>query len=323
MNDMKINITINDGLLISLLDNLREEGTNKIAQPHLIVGENGSGKTFLLNRLFAEIEKKTEISLTPVFIEGKVVFSTEDFWRQCASSLQIQTGVTTFEEILSWQKRNSHRIILLVDNIQYYFNRTGNDEHFNLRGKLNRPGAPAVIATSDKVLPAFTDYNAAFFDGFKISYMKSLTPSDIQKIVATGTDMTRLKNLMSYLPQTPRALLIVLGILDISNNSETDIALLKDYFSLYCQTEYDKCAVQIQKILSALANMNNGGTLQDIRQMTGEDNGKLSPYLKSMIDKKLINKESKTPRSGKYTIANPLLKLWLQNSIKTPPPFWQ
>ena len=98
MNDMKINITINDGLLISLLDYLREEGTNKIAQPHLIVGENGSGKTVLLNRLFAEIEKKTEISLTPVFIEGKVVFSTEDFWRQCASSLQIQNQQTDSAE---------------------------------------------------------------------------------------------------------------------------------------------------------------------------------------------------------------------------------
>lgn len=227
------------------------------------------------------------------------------------------------KEYCHGRKKNLRRIILLVDNIQYYFSRTGNNEHFNLRGKLNRPEAPAVVATSDKVLPAFTDYNAAFFDGFKISYMKSLTPSDIQKIVATGTDMTRLENLMSYLPQTPRALLIALGILDCSNDSATDIALLKDYFSLHCQTEYDKCAVQIQKILSALSNMDNGGTLQDIRKMTGEDNGKLSPYLKSMIDKKLINKESKTPRNGKYTIASPLLKLWLQNSIETPSPFRQ
>ena len=67
MNDMKINITINDGLLISLLDYLREEGTNKIAQPHLIVGENGSGKTFLLNRLFAEISKAKWFSPPKIF----------------------------------------------------------------------------------------------------------------------------------------------------------------------------------------------------------------------------------------------------------------
>ena len=311
---MKIDITINDDLLLSLLDYVRKEEVNKTAQPHLIVGESGSGKTFLLNRLFTEIKRKPELSLTPVFVEGRTVFSTEDLWRQCVSFLQIQTDVMTFEEILSWQERHSRRIVLMVDNIRYYFSRTGNDAHFNLRGKLNRPGAPVVIATSDHVLPVFTDYNAAFFDGFKISYMKPLTFQDIRKTVRPDIDWDRLENLMSYLPQTPRSLSIVLGILEISDDSKTDILLLKDCFSVYCQTIYDGCVVQVQNILSALANMDNGGTLQDIRRMTGQDNGKLSPYLKLMVDKKLIKKDAETPRKGVYAIVDPLLKLWLQNN---------
>ena len=314
MNIHKIDITINDGLITSFFEKIKKEGINKTAQPHLIVGESGSGKTLLLKRLFSEIKKEPTMPLTPVFIEGKTLFSTEDLWKRCAAIMQIQTDTQSFEDLLSWQKAHSRRIVLMVDNIQYYFNRTGDDEHFNLRGKLNKAGAPIVMATSDKVLPAFTDYKAAFFDGFKISYIKSLTPSDIQKAAPTDTDIMRLEKLMSYLPKTPRSLYIALGILENSNDPETDITLLKDYFSLYCQTEYDGCVVQVQKILAALATMENGGTLQDIRTATGQGNGKLSPYLKSMIDKKLINKEAKTLRGGRYTIANPLLKLWLQDS---------
>lgn len=312
---MKIDITINDGLLVSLVDYLQKEDMNKIAQPHLIVGESGSGKTFLLKRLFAAIERDTNMPLIPVFVEGRTIFSVGDLWKKCASALQIQADTIAFEDVLLWQEKYSCRIILMIDNIQYYFRRTGNDEHFDLRGKLNKRGAPVVIATSDSVLSAFTDYNAAFFDGFRILYMKTLTQSDIRNIVTSDIDIVRLENLMSYLPKTPRSLLIALGILDISNDSKTDIIFLKDCFSLYCQTEYDGCVLQVQKILSALANMNNGGTLQDIRKMTGQDNGKLSPYLKSMLDKKLIKKESRTLRGGRYTIANPLLELWLREHI--------
>ena len=310
---MNINfLTINDGLIASFFDYLKREDVGKSAQPHLIVGGSGSGKTFLLRKLSVMIEERLGASLRPVLIEGKMLFSTDDIWRHCASCLQIRGGSAAFEDILSWQKEHSCRVVLLVDNMQYYFNRTEGSEHFSLRGKLNRPGTPVIMATSDKVLPAFTDYNAAFFDGFKISYIRPLEMSDVQAVVAQGTDMGRLEKLLSFLPRTPRSLLVVMGILSVSNDSRTDAALLRDWISPYCQARYDECVGQVQKILSALAQMEDGGTLQDIREMTGDDNGRLSPYLKLMVDKGLVDKEAKVVRGGRYTIADPLLKLWLR-----------
>lgn len=258
------------------------------------------------------IEERLGASLRPVLIEGKMLFSTDDIWRHCASCLQIHGGSAAFEDILSWQKEHSCRVVLLVDNMQYYFNRTEGSEHFSLRGKLNRPGAPVIMATSDKVLSAFTDYNAAFFDGFKISYMSPLAMSDVQAAVPRGTDMGRLEKLLSCLPRTPRSLVVAMGILSVSNDSRTDAALLRDWISPYCQARYDECVGQVQKILSALAQMEDGGTLQDIRERTGDDNGRLSPYLKLMVDKGLVDKEAKVVRGGRYTIADPLLKLWLR-----------
>lgn len=209
---------------------------------------------------------------------------------------------------------DSCRTVLLIDNIQYYFERTDNTEQYNLRGKLNKAGAPILIATSDKVLPAFTDYESAFFEGFKISYIRPLAVTDYSMFVGNETNMTRLENLMSYLPKTPRSVQIAAKIIEDSASPETDIMLLIDNFSFYYQAKYDDYVVQIQRILSAIARAEDGVSLQEIRQMTGQDNGKISPYLKLMADRKIIDKTSKTQRGGIYTIADPLFRLWLQTN---------
>lgn len=235
--------------------------------------------------------------LKPVFIGGKELFSTDDIWKFCPL------------------QDDSCRTVLLIDNIQYYFERTDNTEQYNLRGKLNKAGAPILIATSDKVLPAFTDYESAFFEGLKISYIRPLAVTDYSMFVGNETDMKRLENLMSYLPKTPRSVQIAAKIIEDSASPETDIMLLIDNFSFYYQAKYDGYVVHIQRILSAIARAENGVSLQEIRQMTGQDNGKISPYLKLMADRKIIDKTSKTQRGGIYTIADPLFRLWLQTNV--------
>ena len=50
-------LTINDGLIASFFDYLKREDVDKPAQPHLIVGGSGSGKTFLLRTLSVMIEE--------------------------------------------------------------------------------------------------------------------------------------------------------------------------------------------------------------------------------------------------------------------------
>lgn len=290
-------VTASNDIVKSIVDYLAKENINKTAQPNLIIGENGSGKTFLLKKLYTHIAEN-ELRLHPIFIEGKKLFSTDDIWRHCMPS-----------------QEKSHRIVLLIDNIQYYFTRTCNEEQYKLREKLNKAGAPILVATADKVLPALTNYNAAFFEGFKISYIKPLTESDFKTLLPQKTDMARFEILMSYMPKTPRSLLIATRILKMSDSSATDINFLVDYFSIYYLAKYNGYVTQIQRILSAIANAENGVSLQDIRKTINQDNGKISPYLKIMVDQKILNKLSKTQRGGIYYISDPLFKLWLQKMI--------
>ena len=289
-------VVINNDIFTSIFSYLLKEDRDKIAQPNLIIGEKGSGKTSLLKRMYFSIENSAKW-LKPVFIDGKSLFSTDDIWKFC--SLQD----------------DSCRTVLLIDNVQYYFERTDNTEQYNLRGKLNKAGAPILIATADKVLPAFTRYESAFFEGFKISYIRPLVVTDYSMFVGYEADMTRLENLMSYLPKTPRSVQIAAKIIEDSASPEMDIMLLLDYFSFYYQAKYDSYVVQIQRILSAIARPENGVSLQEIRQMTGQDNGKISPYLKLMADRKIIDRTSQTQRVGIYTITDPLFKLWLQTNV--------
>ncbi len=307
-------LPVNVDVYTSLTNYLSKEDNTKTAQPNLIVGESGSGKTFLMKRLYGRIKDDMANILFPIIIDGKSLFSTDDIWNQCALYLNIDGGNDCFETILKWQEINSKRVVLFIDNIQYYFGRTDNTEQYGLRGKLSRSGAPIIIASSEMVLPAFTKYDAAFFDGFKINYLKPLSISNVKTITCGVYDIKRLENLMAYMSKTIRSMFIAIEILEKSNDSANDLVFLSDYFFSHFKEKYDMTSMQMQRILSALSQKDSGLTLSEIRKITRQENGKISPYLKLMADQRLINKKSKSLRGGIYYIIDPLFKLWLRNN---------
>ena len=95
--------------------------SSKTAQPKLIVGGVGCGKTFLIKRLQSTIKKDCSKALYPIVIDGKSLYSTNDIWTQCASMLNIEENDDYFNGIIKWQECNLKRVVLFIDNIQYYF----------------------------------------------------------------------------------------------------------------------------------------------------------------------------------------------------------
>lgn len=308
-------LPINEDIYDSLVNSISREDTAKAAQPSVIVGDSGCGKTFLIKRLYNTLKEDDRNMLYPVILEGKSLYSTNDIWEQCASSLNITSGEDYFNDILEWQDRQSKHIILFIDNVQYYFNRTDNTEHYGLRSKLNKAGAPILVASSEKVLPAFTEYDAAFFDGFKIIYFKPINVSNVKYLVNKEYDICRLEKMMDYLPQTIRSVLIANGIIENSNDSSQDISFLLDYFYYKYLAKFNTLTAYGQRILSALSKVGSGLNLAEIREMTGLKNGKISPYLTLMADQKIIIKTTATLRGGKYSILDPLFKLWLRHNL--------
>jgi hypothetical protein len=55
--------------------------------------------------------------------------------------------------------------------------------------------------------------------------------------------------------------------------------------------------------------------LKEIREMTGQENGQISPYLKMMTDQKIVERMAKKQRGAKYRIIDLLFRLWLNRNV--------
>jgi hypothetical protein len=64
-----------------------------------------------------------------------------------------------------------------------------------------------------------------------------------------------------------------------------------------------------------LSTSESGLTLQGIRDLTGQESGRLSPYLKLMTDQGLIEKEASMKRGATYQISDSLFAVWLRKNI--------
>lgn len=300
---------------LSLLENgLSNEDPSRAAQARMIVGEFGSGKTFLLARLFQSVKTGMLEQLVPVVIEGKRVFSSDDIWSECARMLDSQ-DIPDYDGILNWQAKSNKRILLLLDDIGYYFRRSEKADQYALRGKLNKAGAPIIVASCDKVLPAITDYDAPFFDGFRLHYLKPIQISSFLNTSDFDYDSSRMERMMTYLPSTIRSLIVAREIIRKSEDRNKDLICLVDHFHMYFKEVFDSLSVQTQRLLICLASADSGLTLAGIRNAVHQDNGRISPYLKLMTDSKLIRKDSKTQQGNLYTVSDPLFKRWIQIKI--------
>lgn len=279
----------NEQVFKTALQTLQKEiKGNKAGQPQIIIGTQGSGKTFLMRMLFDAISTIPEKK--PVWIDGRAVFSNEDILRVS----------------------NTGRSVLFVDDFNYYLRRATNAEQFALRGALSVKDGPILIASAPTVLPQLTNYGAAFFEGFRFLYLKPLSEKDYLALIGgTTLQRQRAKALFKYLPKTPGATLMVGNLLKESNSPEEDLRLLTKRISPLYQSKFDALLPQQQRILCALSGETKGLQLSGIRNKTGQETGKISPYLTQMLEGGLLSKETQSARGGIYRISDPLFELWL------------
>lgn len=277
-----------------ILKEILRENPRDIAQPHLIVGENGSGKTTLLKQLGQAIQNSSGAFKT-LMLDGRKVFGNQD----------ISDALSSISD------SHKKRIVLLLDDIDYYLERCDNTEQFALRAKVMQAGAPILIASANSVKPQLTNYESAFFDAFRIHYLRPLTSEENLSLLPPDTDQERAGKLMAYLPRTIQSVQTCKSILEQSTSAQQDLDLLVQRFSESCKMRFDSYPHQAQRILCALAPYEQGLPLQGLRENTRQTSGQLSPYLKLMVDKNLLLKDVKGQRGATYRMSDPLLRQWL------------
>ena len=350
-------------VLDRILADLRAEKPESRAQHHLIVGQRGMGKTMLLARIAADL-RTGELAgqfIPLVFAEEQYsVDRLSKFWLNCLDSLadasefanqpetvaQIDSTVTRLKARLTGAVRNDEslakealdafleaaqstgqRPILLVDNLQLVFERLSKAQQHSLRELLMRPGSPILVGASPSPPPESRDYGAAFYDHFKVHYLRPLELEEMRALMlhlaeASGRDDVRnrvlqhparlavLRQLTGGNPRTTVTLFFLYAE-DFAPTVFGDLENLLDRVTPLYKSRFEELTPQQQVIASAIANawdpVTGSALAEDTRLPAGTISSQLDRLEKTgFIEKVELFGESRTG----YQIAERFFNIW-------------
>ena len=290
-----------------IVADLAAEKPKSRAQHHLIVGQRGMGKTMLLARIAAELRTKAALSerfIPLVFAEEQyAVDRLSKFWLNCLDSLadarealkdtasvvEIDATVGKLQsaglravkddqpfadEVYAAFIKAAHatgqRPVLLVDNLQLVFERLDNGQQHSLRELLMRPGSPILVGASPTPPPQSQDYGAAFYDQFKVHYLRPLEEAEMRDLLlhlaeaAQRDDVrqrvlqhpARLKVLRQLTGGNPRTTLTLFFLYaeDFAPTVFGDLEGLLDRVTPLYKARFEELTPQQQVVTSAIAN---------------------------------------------------------------------
>lgn len=287
---------INDKIFNIILSDINKGTQAEIPQPIVIVGVDGSGKSTLLRQLY---NATVQAGHSAVWIDGRSIFSIKDI----TSHIGIESNSVIF-----------------IDDIDFFFTRCSYNEQYELRSLLYNEGAPMLIGTVEKILPAFSEYKAPFFEGLKLIYIPPVTLDGACGISFFNLEeKERALKLLQLLPKTIRSVDIIRNIIRNSSNAKSDITMLVSEFSSQYKRIYQSLPTYSQQILSAIGNTPAPGQLlSDIRETTWLPTSVLSIYLRNLCTAGILTVDKSMKKGYRYTIKDPLFGEWLSfNQIES------
>jgi len=319
-------------VLDRIIADLAAEKPKSRAQHHLIVGQRGMGKTMLLARIAAEL--RTDPALIARFIplifaeEQYAVDRLSKFWLNCLDSLadareqagdaqavvEIDATVArltvggassvkddqpfaddVYSAFAKAAQTSGQRPVLLVDNLQLVFERLPERQQHSLRELLMRPGAPILVGASPSPPPQTQDYGAAFYDHFKVHYLRPLEESEMRDLLLHLAETAQREDVRQHVLQNPARLkvlrhltggnprttltLFFLYAEDFAPSVFGDLENLLDRVTPLYKARFEELTTQQQVITSAIANHWDPVTASKLAQATGLPTGTISPQL--------------------------------------------
>ncbi|MEI7819826.1 MAG: tetratricopeptide repeat protein [Verrucomicrobiota bacterium] len=347
-----------------IVADLAAEKPGSRAQHHLVVGQRGMGKTMLLARIAAELRTKPELAarfIPLVFAEEQyAVDRLSKFWLNCLDSLadareaandtkaveeidatvaKLQTAGMraakndqpfadeVYEAFAKATQATGQRPVLLVDNLQLVFERLDTGQQHSLRELLMRPGSPILVGASPTPPPQTQDYGAAFYDHFKVHYLRPLDESEMRDLLVHLADAAqrddvrqrvlqhpaRLKVLRQLTGGNPRTTLTLFFLYaeDFAPSVFGDLEGLLDRVTPLYKARFEELTPQQQVIASAIANHWDPVTAATLATNTGLPAGTISAQLDRLEKTGVIERTELfgETRTG-YLLAERFFNIW-------------
>ena len=295
----------------SILDIVKGNTPNAIPQHLLIAGNEGTGKSFMMNELARELTSRGCVVTSFYYPHSKIVTSADIVNR------------------MNFTENKAH--VILIDDFDRMLFMLPNDEQYSFRSFLFKKNAPMLIATSTGIYKGFSDYRTPFYDAFRVFHIPQLEDEDLVQILPREIYESVKSNLdfQSLLPALEDNLNYICSLaVAVHSGMSIDESLAKvvNENSRYFRYLFSSLSGVLQRALYGMAIVNEEfGTPELNYRIANAAQVMRASRLTAMntssalfrLDKQgLISKVGDKKRNVTYLIKDYLFELWLKKNIK-------
>lgn len=280
-------------LVFDIIDSNRP---NSIPQHLLVSGNEGAGKTCLVESLASELLSRGY---------------------QVIKFLYPHCNVVTADDIINKVDVSNNNNYIIIDDFDKMLQSLPNDEQYRLRAFLFKKNAPMLIATSTGLYDGFADYRMPFYDAFRVFHIPELEHEDLADILpkkeyeAVRKDeffldvMPKLRGNLNYICTLAIALQSCNSV-DVAIQSV--IAQNDRYFRLL----FSGLSGMLQRTLYGLAQAGETASSAEVQRLSGLTAANTASGLFRLEKQGIISRVGDKRRNVTYKINDYLLHKWLE-----------
>lgn len=295
----------------SILDIVKGNTPKAIPQHLLIAGNEGAGKSFLIDDLARELTSQS-YEVTSFFYPHSYIVAAADIINR-----------------LDFSSSKHH--VILIDDFDRMLPLLPDGEQYGFRSILFKKNAPMLIATSTGIYKGFSDYRTPFYDAFRVFHIPQLEDEDLVQILSEDVyeSVKSNQDFQNLLPAMEDNLNYICSLaVAVHSGHSIDEALIKviNENSRYFRHLFNSLSGVLQRALYGLAVANeNPGSPDFNYRMANAAQVVRASRLTAMntssalfrLEKQgIICKVGDKKRNISYMIKDYLFELWLRKNDK-------
>ena len=329
--------------LETIIESLRES-TGNSSSHSIVIGPRGSGKTHLLRRVAAEVNRNDALAefFTIIFAEESYeVSSCGEFWLECLyhlseqapdhergnlnltyEDLRTETDDRTLTErclgaLLDFADRHQKRLLLVVENLNMLFADIGEPEvGWQLRKTLQTEPRIVLLASATSRFEEIDDPQRAMYDLFRAVTLRPLVTDEClelwQAVSGLPTTLQNVRPLEILTGGNPRLITIIatFGAGRSFQELMDNLLDLVDDHTEYFKSHLEHLPPQERRVYLALARLWQPATTKEVADLARVNTNQCSALLKRLTDRGVVTIEGGTPRRREYYLTERLYNVY-------------
>ena len=282
----------------SVFDIIESNRPNSIPQHLLVSGNEGVGKTCIVERIASEL-----------FSRGCQV--TKFLYPHC--------NVVTAGDIIKKVDESNNNNYIIIDDFDKLLKSLPNEEQYRLRAFLFKKNAPMLIATSTGLYEGFSDYRMPFYDAFRVFHIPELEYEDLADILQKK-EYELLKNDETFLDVLPKLggnlnyICSLAAALQGCNRMDVAIQSVIAQNDRYFRLLFSGLSGMLQRTLYGLVQAGETASSAEVQNQSGLTVANTASGLFRLEKQGIISRVGDKRRNVTYKINDYLLRKWLEKT---------